>query len=68
MKTVLAVDDSRAVRRMNGLELLQQLGVAPRFSRVPVVDRVKEAGARGWISKPFQPEALLAAPASLVEA
>lgn len=121
MKTVLVVDDLRAVRqqlhialsqggyevveacdgidgleklaahsvaaiildldmpRMNGLELLQRLGADPRFKGLPalvlsasekhvVIERVKKAGAKGWISKPFHADALLAALTSLVEA
>ena len=56
--------------RMDGLEFLAQVRATPA-SAVPVVmltterqaelvRRAKELGARGWITKPFTPDALVA--------
>ena len=56
--------------RMNGLDMISQLKASG--SSIPIVmlttegqpaliKRAKEAGAKGWIVKPFKPELLLAA-------
>jgi two-component system chemotaxis response regulator CheY len=58
--------------RMNGLEMLDKLKTGERSSKIPVVmltsegqrsmiERAKQAGAKGWIVKPFKPELLLGA-------
>jgi two-component system, chemotaxis family, chemotaxis protein CheY len=54
---------------MNGEEFLQHLEEHPRYRTIPVVvistdatenrmQRMRELGAKGYISKPFSPEAL----------
>lgn len=56
--------------RMGGLELLAQVRRHPRTLRLPVVvlaphtdgevvRKAKEAGAQGWMVKPFRPDALV---------
>lgn len=56
--------------RMGGLELLQQVRQERRTSSLPivmlathtdasVVQQAKDAGAQGWMIKPFRPEALV---------
>lgn len=58
--------------RLNGLELLEKLQAQGLLARVPVVmlttegqpammQRAKQAGAKGWIVKPFKPPLLVAA-------
>lgn len=65
--------------RMNGLEMLDILRKNPRYATIPVimltserhpslVERAKNAGANGWITKPFNAEALLAAVTKLIGA
>lgn len=57
--------------RLNGLELLDKLQAQGLLARVPVVmlttegqpammQRAKQAGAKGWIVKPFKPPLLVA--------
>jgi two-component system chemotaxis response regulator CheY len=57
--------------RMNGLEMLDKIKQDARTAALPVVmltsegqrsliERAKQAGAKGWIVKPFKPELLLA--------
>ncbi|HOD70967.1 MAG TPA: response regulator [Deltaproteobacteria bacterium] len=56
---------------MNGVELIQALRANPSFKFTPIVmltteshqdkkDMGKQAGATGWIVKPFKPEQLIA--------
>jgi two-component system chemotaxis response regulator CheY len=56
---------------MNGLEFIRELRKLPTYKGVPIVflttesdagikQQAKEAGATGWITKPFQQEQLLA--------
>jgi two-component system chemotaxis response regulator CheY len=56
--------------RMNGLEMLDKLKQDARTASLPVVmltsegqrsmiERAKQAGAKGWIVKPFKPDLLL---------
>jgi two-component system chemotaxis response regulator CheY len=56
---------------MNGIELIQALRANPSFKFTPIVmltteshqdkkDMGKQAGATGWIVKPFKPEQLIA--------
>ncbi len=63
--------------RMNGLEMLVALRRNPRNAAIPVVmltserhptlvEQAKNAGANGWITKPFNAEALLVAVAKLI--
>jgi two-component system chemotaxis response regulator CheY len=65
--------------RMNGLELLETMRQDPAVAGTPVVmltsegqaslvARAKDAGAKGWIVKPFKPEFLLAAVKKLARA
>jgi two-component system chemotaxis response regulator CheY len=56
---------------MNGLEFIRELRKLPTYKGVPIVflttesdpamkQEAKQAGATGWITKPFQQEQLLA--------
>lgn len=56
---------------MNGLSLIQELRKLPTYQGVPIVflttesdidtkKQAKDAGATGWITKPFQKDQLLA--------
>jgi two-component system chemotaxis response regulator CheY len=65
--------------RMNGLEMLESLKKNQRYAALPVlmltserhpalVERAKKAGASGWITKPFDAEALLATVVKLIGA
>lgn len=56
---------------MNGLELIGELRADPEYNTTPILmlttessnelrEKGKEAGATGWIVKPFQPEKFLA--------
>jgi two-component system chemotaxis response regulator CheY len=67
------------MRHMNGLEMLEALKGSPRFAMIPVImltsersleliERAKKAGASGWIVKPFDAAALLAAVGKLIPA
>jgi two-component system chemotaxis response regulator CheY len=58
--------------RMGGLEMLEKIKKDERTAHVPVVmltsegqrsliERAKQAGAKGWIVKPFKPELLVGA-------
>lgn len=58
--------------RMNGIEMVQELHSNPSLNQPPVVmlttegaqdliNKAREAGACGWIVKPFQPDLLIAA-------
>ena len=58
--------------RMNGMEMLAQVKAEPRNAKLPILmlttegqpalmRRAKEAGATGWIVKPFNPAQLVAA-------
>ncbi len=57
---------------MNGLEMVEQVKAKPEFSALPIVmlttegqpamiKRAKEAGAKGWIVKPFDANQLIQA-------
>jgi two-component system chemotaxis response regulator CheY len=63
--------------RMNGLEMLEAVKSEGKNATLPVImlttegkpqliARAKEAGAKGWIVKPFKPEMLLATVKKLV--
>ena len=67
------------MRHMNGLEMLERLKGSPRYATLPVImltserrpdliERARKAGASGWIVKPFDAAALLAAVGKLVPA
>ena len=58
--------------RMNGLEMLTNVKSDARFTELPfvmltteaqpaLITRAKQAGAKGWIVKPFKPELMVAA-------
>jgi two-component system chemotaxis response regulator CheY len=55
---------------MNGIELTRSIRSSPAYKFIPIIflttesqvqkkDAAKEAGATGWIVKPFKPEQLL---------
>ena len=61
---------------MDGLELVRRLRALPKFQSTPILllttesdpekkKQGKEAGATGWITKPFQPDQLVAAVAKV---
>lgn len=65
--------------RMNGIEMLVNVKSDPRFTDLPflmlttegqpaLITKAKQAGAKGWIVKPFKPELLVAAVRRLVGA
>jgi two-component system, chemotaxis family, chemotaxis protein CheY len=58
--------------KMDGIELVRRLRALPEFKATPILllttesdpekkKQGKEAGATGWITKPFQPDQLVAA-------
>ena len=58
--------------RMNGIEMVERVMKDPRHATLPIlmlttegqaslIRRAKDAGARGWIVKPFKPAQLIAA-------
>ncbi|MBD8908993.1 response regulator [Methylorubrum zatmanii] len=64
---------------MNGLEMIAKLRGLPSCTGVPILflstesdegikQRAKQAGATGWITKPFKPEQLLAVVSKLTRA
>lgn len=65
--------------RMNGIEMVEKLKAENKHAKVPVVmlttegqpelvNRAKNAGAKGWIVKPFKAELLVAAAKKLTQA
>ena len=61
---------------MNGLEMVEAISADSALNGVPIVmlttegsadliKRAKEAGAKGWLVKPFKPEQLIAAVSKL---
>ena len=63
--------------KMNGLEMLANVKSDPRFTDLPflmlttegqpaLITKAKQAGAKGWIVKPFKPELLVATVRKLV--
>ena len=57
--------------RMNGLEMVERVRADGKNARLPIlmlttegqpglIQRAKQAGAKGWIVKPFKPETLIA--------
>ena len=65
--------------RMDGIELVRRLRALPQFQSTPILllttesdpekkKQGKEAGATGWITKPFQPDQLVAAVAKVTGA
>jgi two-component system chemotaxis response regulator CheY len=63
--------------RLNGLDMLAEVKSDPRFAELPVlmlttegqpslITKAKQAGAKGWIVKPFKSEMLVAAIRKLV--
>jgi two-component system chemotaxis response regulator CheY len=59
---------------MSGLEFLEQAGrritvvMLTTEGQPELMARAKELGARGWISKPFKPELVIATAKKLVAA
>jgi two-component system chemotaxis response regulator CheY len=62
--------------RMDGIELVRRLRALPKFKTTPILllttesdpekkKQGKDAGATGWITKPFQPDQLVAAVAKV---
>jgi two-component system, chemotaxis family, chemotaxis protein CheY len=58
--------------RMSGLEMIEHIARSETIKKVPIVmlttegqpaliQRARQAGAKGWIVKPFKPDLLLAA-------
>lgn len=65
--------------RMDGIELVRRLRALPQYKSTPILllttesdpdkkKQGKEAGATGWITKPFQPDQLVAAVAKVTGA
>ena len=65
--------------RMSGLEMLEKIKQEARTAALPVVmltsegqrsliERAKQAGAKGWIVKPFKPELLVVTVRKLMSA
>lgn len=65
--------------KMDGIELVRRLRAQPKFRLTPILllttesdpekkKQGKEAGATGWITKPFQPDQLVAAVAKVTGA
>ena len=65
--------------RMSGLEMVEKVRATPAYANVPVlmltsegqpslIHRAKEAGAKGWIVKPFKADLLVAAVQSVLRA
>jgi two-component system, chemotaxis family, chemotaxis protein CheY len=65
--------------KMDGIELVRRLRALPQFKATPILMLTtesdpskklegKNAGATGWITKPFQPDQLLAAVAKVAAA
>ena len=59
--------------RMNGMEFLDRVGgqampvvMLTTEGRPELIERARQAGARGWMVKPFQPEQLLSVLKQLV--
>lgn len=61
---------------MNGIEMVQAISKDDSINKVPIImlttegsgeliAQAKEAGAKGWLVKPFKPDQLLAAVAKL---
>jgi len=75
--TTLAVDDSASMRQMVSVTLLRELRQLDPYKLVPLLvlttesgrDKKvagKQAGATGWLVKPFNPETLLATVAKVL--
>jgi two-component system chemotaxis response regulator CheY len=58
--------------RMNGFEMIEQIARSTTIKKVPIVmlttegqpgliQRARQAGAKGWLVKPFKPDHLVAA-------
>lgn len=69
-KTIDIVITDLNMPNMNGLELMKELRAKPEFKFTPILmlttegdagkkEEGKEAGATGWIVKPFNPEKLV---------
>jgi two-component system chemotaxis response regulator CheY len=61
---------------MNGIEMVQEIAKDQTVNKIPVImlttegsteliQKAKEAGAKGWLVKPFKPDQLLAAVSKL---
>jgi two-component system chemotaxis response regulator CheY len=61
---------------MNGIEMLEAIRATGNFASLPIImltteggqeliERAKQAGAKGWLVKPFKPEQLVAAATKL---
>lgn len=61
---------------MNGIEMVQEIAKDQSVNKIPVImlttegsteliQKAKEAGAKGWLVKPFKPDQLLAAVSKL---
>jgi two-component system chemotaxis response regulator CheY len=61
---------------MNGIEMVQAISKDQSINKIPVImlttegsteliQKAKEAGAKGWLVKPFKPDQLLAAVSKL---
>ena len=78
MPRILTVDDSAAMRQMDGLMLVRRLRGMASYRHTPLLVLTteataerkmegREAGATGWLVKPFNPDKLLAMVAKVLK-
>ncbi len=76
-KDVLIIISDVNMPQMSGLEMVEAINSNPELSHPPILmlttegadefkNRAKLAGAKGWITKPFNPESLIGAIKKLI--